>query len=364
MRIVSRLLAAGLITAPALVGAQEGLAEKLQVHGYLTQGFGESSKIGINGLPTAEATGDYRVAALQFRYALTEKGAMTVQLRHRRLGTSPLQGAEPDVGLNWAFYQQRFDFGTSVKVGKLPIPRGIYSEIRSVGTLLPLFRAPVGTYLEGYETIDGASVTHSVELGKSWSLEGTGYGGGFDVNYPFARGTSYMVTKLRFEGVYGGQAWLSTPVEGLRLGLGGMRFRSRKMTDTSSVPYNSSWIGSLDLTRSRYFVRSEFSHIALSSSRSHMISYFAQGGVRVVDRLTLTAQNDIQDQKVSRGAAGYFGYRPMRDAAVGVTYALNPSMNVKFEQHDMKGYNFDVPTNVMGATQKTRYFLASVAASF
>ena len=163
---VIALAAAALL--PAAAQAQSSALEKLSIHGYMSQGYVQSSEMPFSGIPT-DATGDYRTAALQFRYAISDNGSAVVQIRHRRLGTSPLQGIEPDVSLNWAYYQQRFG-SASLKVGKLPIPRGIYNEVRAVGTILPFYRAPVNTYIEGYETVDGASLASTWARPSSRSL--------------------------------------------------------------------------------------------------------------------------------------------------------------------------------------------------
>ena len=48
---------------------------------------------------------------------------------------SPFQVFQPDVALDWLFYEHRFADG-AVKVGRVKIPFGIYNEVRDVGTLL------------------------------------------------------------------------------------------------------------------------------------------------------------------------------------------------------------------------------------
>src|SRR5690349_15419872 len=55
--------------APAIPVPQ--IMESLQIHGHLTQAYAQSDEIQINGIPT-DATGDYRTAALQFRYGFTD----------------------------------------------------------------------------------------------------------------------------------------------------------------------------------------------------------------------------------------------------------------------------------------------------
>ena len=362
MRITRSHVVAALAAAvfPALASAQVSL-ENLQIHGYLTQGYVDASQRAAAGIPT-DPTGDYRVAALQFRYAATDNDAVIVQLRHRRIGTSPIMAGESDVTLNWAFYQHNFG-GTKVKVGRLPAPKGIFSEIRSVGTLLPFYRAPYNFYAEGFETVDGASIARSFSY-KSWSLDGSAFGGGWAVRIPYTlpNGTTTVID-ARLERTYGGQVWLNTPIQGLRVGVNGMRYRSRKATDTSTTPESSSWGASLDGDFSRFTLRSEYSNTSLSSN-GHLLAYYGQAGVKVTSKLSINAQDDIGDQNARTGTAPRVFWRNVRDFAVGANYQLNPQLALKLEKHDLKGYNFDKPIAISGAPQKGKYVIASVAASF
>lgn len=56
---------------------------------------------------------------------------------------------EPDVKLDWAFYERKLGQDTSIRVGRIPQPMGLLNETRYVGTLLPFYRAPYNFYQEG-----------------------------------------------------------------------------------------------------------------------------------------------------------------------------------------------------------------------
>jgi hypothetical protein len=358
------LLALGLATVvavPAVASAQSSELDKLQIHGYLTQGYGESTKLPFAGLPT-DATGDYRTAALQFRYSITDNDNVIVQLRHRRMGTSAIAAGESDVQLNWAFYQRKLG-PVRVKAGKLPIPMGLYNEIRSVGTVLPFYRAPYNFYAEGYETIDGASAAGSFSLGRAGSVEAGVYGGGLNVKIPFSlpNGTSTIVN-ARLEAIRGAQVWYNTPISGLRVGASGMRFRSRKATDTSTTPTSSQWIGSVEGSWDRVQLRSEYTNV--TAGTAHLLSYYGQAGVRVVGGLSLNAQNDISDISARVAPTVLLRQRNMRDFAVGANYQFSPTLVVKLVQHDAKGYGFDTPVAATRAPGQSKYFVASVSTAF
>ena len=153
---------------PAVLGGQD--TPRVSLHGYLTQGWGRSSGTAFYGM-TDDASTDFRYAALQLRYAATPNDQFVVQANHRRLGRSPITDFESDVNLNWAFYQRGFSNGTAVKIGRMPIPRGIYNELRSVGVVLPTYRPPVVFYDEGAyysETIDGVIASHTFAASSPW----------------------------------------------------------------------------------------------------------------------------------------------------------------------------------------------------
>ncbi|HEX7239619.1 MAG TPA: hypothetical protein VF263_05110, partial [Longimicrobiaceae bacterium] len=164
----SALAGAAALCVSGPLHAQGALAEKLQVHGYLTQGYAQSGELPILGISEG-GTANYRTAALQFRYGITEKDNFVLQFSHRDMGTSLFTSDESSVMLDWAFYQRRFGNG-SVRVGRGPIPLGIYNEVRDVGTILPFYRAPSNFYYEGFETLDGASANYDFALGGGWGF--------------------------------------------------------------------------------------------------------------------------------------------------------------------------------------------------
>ena len=64
----------------------------------------------------------------------------------------------------------------------MPIPRGIYNELRSVGIALPMYRPPVVMYDEGAyfsETIDGLVLARTFLADRPWSIEANLYAGGW-----------------------------------------------------------------------------------------------------------------------------------------------------------------------------------------
>jgi hypothetical protein len=112
-KFAGSILMSTIITAGFVMPAQgfELADSKLSIHGYLNQAFAISDGyqyLGINDNGTA----DYRTAALQFRYAVTDQDQLVLQLSHERLGDSKINDLHDDVEWDWAFYQHTFDIGT------------------------------------------------------------------------------------------------------------------------------------------------------------------------------------------------------------------------------------------------------------
>ena len=127
----------------------------------------------VLGIPE-DGTWDYRILALQFRYAISEKDTFIVQFSSRSLGESPINDLEDEIELDWAFYQRKLGDSTRLKIGRVQIPFGIFNEIRDVGTILPFYRPPYVFYQEGSytsETVDGIVLSHIFATESESSLE-------------------------------------------------------------------------------------------------------------------------------------------------------------------------------------------------
>jgi len=333
----------------------QDVSDKFSVHGYLTQAYAKSDKIPTSGI-TRDGTWDYRVFALQMRYAATDNDQVVMQVRNRRIGTSLL--SDDGVQLDWAYYAH--NFGPLVaKIGKAPLPLGLYNEIRSVGTILPFYRAPSTFYREGVETIKGIVLSTRLPLG-AWSLESTVFGGGTSIDVPTP--TPFGVIRVKFEAEenYGTQMWLNTPIPGLRVGGTWLRFQAKFPTDTSM---NNAFVGSVDGTFDRFFVRGEYQRLKLAgffpNGDETQILFHGQAGMKLFGPLSL----NVQEEGAHVTDLGYT-YRDLDDHAVGVNYALESNMVFKVEAHRRNGYNFDTYLAPTGPAGKSSYGIASMSVSF
>jgi hypothetical protein len=341
------------LTAGSPAEAQTGLLDRLQIHGYLTQGYVTSSDLPIFGIPT-DGTADYRNAALQFRYGLSQSDNVVLQFNHRRLGNSVLTQQGSDVELSWAFYQHRFGGNASVRIGRVPMPGGIFNETRDVGTLLPFYRAPGNFYMEGIETIDGVTGTLELPFGD-WSFESHASYGGFGIEIPIMTPEGAQLYVDRIEGLSTYQGWLNTPLYGVRVGGSGMHW-----SDETQGGDVLGWSASVDADRERFFVRGEYRNLDLNGTR--LSNYYAQGGVRL-GRVGVNGQADFADTQVDT-PIGELRYQGARDLAVGLSFSHTPLLVYKLEAHRAKGSTFDTFIDPMGPKAQSDYFIGSVSVSF
>lgn len=377
-RALVALSACSLISALP-VGAQD---DRFSFHGSINSAYGKSDGLGVFGLDK-DGTSDYRAVALLFGYKTSENGRVVTQLLHRRVGSSPLSASEAPIGVVWAFYEHRLDNGVSLKFGRSPLPRGIFNEVRFIGTLLPFYRNGAAVYGETLEYLDGISASRRFELGQHWSIDGTTFAGGFDIRAVLPGETGSQVIRLRAENSGGAQVWLNTPIDGVRVGAFVNNYQTtpnRTIPEASRQKRTTTTMYSLDAVRSRGFLRAEYSAFDGEgpSGKSHFDSWYTLVGVKPLEQVTLAAEYSKANNRLNLPSPVEPIMLPIsEDIGLGVAYAVTPSLVVKLEGHRQEGYAFDtsVPTirpptsgppfrATLAPPSKAFYGLASIAVAF
>jgi len=346
--------------------APEAAPERVILHGYFSQAYAKSEDHQLIGIPNS-GTFDYRRVALLIRGNISTKDTLVLQLAQRRLGDSPVMTLEPDVKVDWAFYEHRFDSSSSVRIGRIPNPLGLYSEIRYVGTVLPFYRAPYNFYQEGSftsENVNGARVAHTFAADKPWNLEAQVFGGGFSMIESY----DGNVNQSHTNNALGSQLWLNTPVEGLRFGVGGDLFDVKKtiLSGSGSDSWKT-WIASAELSRSRFRLRSEYSEIHLKQAQFVDKAYYVYGGYNLTEKLMANAQFDTSTATLGTGAASASLPKFYRDTTVGLSFAFRPEVVAKAEYHFATGRLIEdenVPLDPSIGPFKGNYSILSLSASF
>ena len=348
----SGLLAQEEAAVPAAVAAEElTTGPKITIHGYLTQAYARSDGSEILGIPE-EGTADYRTAALQIRADVTERDTFAIQLSHERFGDSDIQAFQDDLALDWIFFEHQLG-ESSVRVGRVPIPFGIYNEVRDVGTLLPFYRPSTNFYGEGAytsETVDGIVLSHGFDLSGGWRLEGDLHFG----NWEFInRSGGFEERKVRDS--LGVELWLETPLPGLRIGTGGMRYHVEEPDGNDW----ETWHVSLEGEFGRVAAHAEYKSIDFGEGTFE--GGYAHLGLQATDEISVHAQYETSDLNVDFFREGDFD----DDLALGVNCAFRPDQVLKLEHHWNEGYTpEDPPQNFFAPKVETRYWIVSFSASF
>jgi hypothetical protein len=353
--------------AKAVDPAAAETASKLSFHAYLNQAYARSDDHQIYGIPQ-DGTTDYASLAIQFRYQMTGDDLVAVQFGHDRLGRSTLNSVSSDVLLDWAFYQRRLGDATSVKVGRVQLPLGIYNEVQDVGTILPFYTAPQTVYLKSRttETLDGVMISHAFGGRSGWSVDADFYGGSWDRTEQSA--SSGEVAEARAENAFGTQLWLNTPLSGVRFGLAALRFDvTGGLIQVNAKDRVTAYVLSYDGTFDRFFTRAELIHgqqpgrLApfVVTDKLEYLGGYGQIGFAVTPQLKINLQ--LEESKIDLNfGAGYTLLN--RDLALGLSYAFNSSTVVKLEGHRTYGTQSENETLPKPVT--TNFGIASLAISF
>jgi hypothetical protein len=345
----------------------EDASQKLSFHAFLNQAYAISDGHQIFGIPERGTT-DYRNVVLQVRYEITPRDIVVTQLSHERQGRSAIGEEREDVEFEWAFYERRLSDATTVKLGKMQLPLGLYNEIRDVGTLLPFYAPPYSVYLDNFtpENIEGAMVSHSFARDSDWSVETDFYYGGWDrIEQDAATG---RVGRARAENGVGTQLWLNTPVPELRFGLGAFRFdveeglHQVEETDTLQV-----YALSADSSFGRVQLRAEgiWSELPFRLTPDVVlpnlvyVGYYGQIGVELTPKWGLTWKSDFAEIRLNSGLADLDWNE---DHALGIAYRFRYNVIAKAEVHQNKGLL--VEDEIVTVPVKTRYGILSWAVSF
>lgn len=359
---------------------ERSVGRRLDVHGYLAQGAALSRGGQVYGIPN-DGTVDLRRAAVLGSYRLGQDDRVVAQLAHRRVGEAPRARMLPEVKLDWLFWEHGFGDATRLRVGRFPIPYGIFAETRYVGTLLPFFQAPASFYRESEftnEALDGASLGHELFATSAFPLELTAYVGGLDyvesLSLPLGPQGAwrYVTAPAAARRVAGVQAWLGTPVPGLRVGGGFAQGQIRGgVRPAGQRDTLHGWYASVDGSFERFTARAELIGFDMQQYRAR--AGYVQLGVRPARRLWLNAQAE-RTLGTLRGlplpptyAPGSIRLDHLRDLGASAVWSVPGvrSMQLRAEAHRSRGYHVEADDIAATApARRGRQFLVGVATAF
>jgi hypothetical protein len=251
------------------------------------------------------------------------------------------------------------------------MPRGLFNEIRFVGTVLPFFRPSFEVYGEGRETVDGLVYSRTDHVGNA-SVEFNAFGGSNEVRTQVVTATGNSIRAFRGNALKGAQAWLNLPAGQTRFGVYiaqyridsarvyGMRHEHLYSAETHIVP--------------RTTLRAEGLRIYGRGPNQDRNSGYVQGVLNLSEKFDVMSEMSVTSNRIFQAAPlKNVDVIATRDQALGITYRLGGGALVRLERHEVNGYAFDqlVPlvSTVAGKTvvspqSNGMYWLGSFAFSF
>ena len=378
-KLVRPALAAVLFLAPfasaqASDDTDEPKENRFSIHGYLTQAYATSDDYQVLGIPT-EGTSDYRNVAVQFRFQMTDRDSAAVQLNHEAVGRQSDEALRDDIELDWAFYRRDLGGQSHLKVGRIPIPTGIYNEVRDVGVVLPFYRAPSTRYRASgsgslvIESIDGVLGGHTFGARSAVSLDAEAYFGGFDLTEDLStQGLGFVDT--RAENVFGVALWLNTPMPGLRFGAGGMTGKLEGDFRPSGAPDDLETVwGAVDAQIGSWLFRAEYSiaEADLLIGSLEFPAYYGQLGYTFNRHFRVYLQAQYSDLELQLPDVPVLVDVDFNEIyGIALNYFFRDNVVLKAETHWSDGYTVqDVgEVNFFGPPFETQFSILSLSASF
>ncbi len=259
------------------------------------------------------------------------------------------------IELDYAFAQWEFSPALKFRVGKTPVPFGIYSEVYDVGTLRPFYllpqfyEGPLGLIPKAYV---GAGLTGVKTLGDRWELQYDAFGGeiGFEEftvdTISFDEAGQPVVNSLPAQVVasnlVGGRALLAAPDKGLDFG--GSVFYSPKVQqridDGPRVPYSVTDTATFVNLRAQYQkdrVGARAEWFAALTRSADVKSFYVEASYKLDRHWQLAAQYENSDIVLLPGDESV--PEPLRrheSVGLALNYWVSPELVLK-----LNGYRVD-----------------------
>ena len=252
------LMAAVFSAAPP--AAAGDLEDDLVLHGFVSQGYLNTSRNQYLMPRSVNGTAAYTEAAINLSTQPTDRLRVGIQFLGRNFGAT----GNDQVLIDWAYGDYRWKDQLGIRAGKVKMPFGLHNEGRDVDMLRTSIFLPQGIYNEKQRDFvlayEGAGIYGNLDLQAVGELDYHIYAGtlnvpstskgfwgdlfanvgqemeeqvglAFDQEAGTAPGTSKAAfrsndeAQVTFPWIYGGSFNWTTPLEGLRFGASGMTGR-------------------------------------------------------------------------------------------------------------------------------------------
>lgn len=371
------------LTIPAAVLAYDVGDSQVFIHGFVSQGYIDSS--GNNFLAdTKDGTTEFNEIGLMVTSPVNDKLRVGLQLLSRDLGDV----GNNDVMLDWAYGDYRLADYLGIRLGKIKMPMGFYNEERDSDFMRPTIFLPQSIYREGnrdlFVAYQGAGVYGNIFMQGGGDLDYHLFYGNVTIpdNSDMLRelfhvaemhlmkvdmmaatnGRGVSEAGLSNDYVYGGSLIYNTPLEGLRLGATIFDLKSDISIEQADgtvsqglAHMKNRWVASLEYDHPLFTVTGEYSEYDFERvffgqkvPGGTSMAWYAMLAVPLCEQWTLTSVYDVfypdKDDKNGTtfvdGSLGmpmkdFEGFR--KDLSFGLHWDINPNWTVKGEYHLVGG---------------------------
>jgi hypothetical protein len=389
MRRALTTAAALLLSAGAALAGLDG--DDVHVHGFVSQGWFNSSHNNYLVEDSRDGTAEFNEAAVSLQVQATERLRIGAQFLAHDFGETGNNVAK----LDWAYGDYVWRDWLGLRIGKIKTMMGLYGEGRDIDMLRPTILLPQSVYYEGHRDflvgVEGAGLHGNVPLDDAGGLDydvwlGTlnvmdpdvGFWGDtfIDSGYAMAelltarygdevRYLGSVDELVRFPWLVGGTLMWNAPLEGARTGVtfirGQFEMESRDAyalrTGTTGSPLDwhridvaNEWRGSLDhllvisgeLTRGAWTFASEYYQERLHGTTSEGV--YAQATVQSCDLLAVSGyfsrflrdREDPDGRQFERvGEPAFLAWQ--NDTCLAARFDVDPHWVLKAEYHMVDG---------------------------
>jgi hypothetical protein len=121
---------------------------KVDIHGYLSQGFMYSNRNNFLA-DTEKGTFQFNELGINFAADLTDRLRLGIQLAARDLGDI----GNDQVMIDWAYADYRWQDWLGIRAGRIKVPVGLYNTSRDIDLLRTFILLPQGIYNESFRDL-------------------------------------------------------------------------------------------------------------------------------------------------------------------------------------------------------------------
>ena len=348
----------------------QSLPSQIDLHGFGSWAYRRTN---VNDYLGGTPEGSYRSVKFSLNVAAAVQTSLTI---HGQVffAESPV---DERVDLNYAFAEWRFSDALKLRVGKMQLPFGIYTEVFDVGTLRPFPSLPQSIYgPTGFisESAEGIGLRGLFAAGPRWDVQYDVYGGGIDVpendsSIGLAQGLPPEAREGPGEGelvrdVVGARVNFRTSIPGLRMGASAYTgiaildsLRRRKTVLGAHAEYLS------DV----WWLRSEFVHEQEAQGGERVNGFYIEVArfltpqwqvAALYDRNQVTLPEDPEPVAPS--------FLKHREVGLGVNYWFTPELVLKSSYFFVSGNRFiaSLSADASAIDEKTRLLQLGAEFSF